>query len=143
MDLALTIDGKAANTVRINIRYGPVPRIQEDRLSKHEYDALGEEFERKENQLFHGTASEKNVDAVAKLEKDLVLRSESVHTGGLERWVTPSPAAREYSLPAVIAEAIDRRPGGMVAAVGIRVAWIAPTAIRILCGEEVVEAGAD
>jgi hemerythrin-like domain-containing protein len=40
-------------------------------VSKHEYDALGEEFEKKENQLFHGDGFEKNVDAVAKLEKDL------------------------------------------------------------------------
>jgi hemerythrin-like domain-containing protein len=39
--------------------------------SKHEYDALGEEFEKKENQLFHGDGFEKNVDAVAKLEKEL------------------------------------------------------------------------
>lgn len=40
-------------------------------VSKHEYDALGEEFEKKENQLFHGDGFEKNVDAVARLEKDL------------------------------------------------------------------------
>lgn len=40
-------------------------------VSKHEYDALGEEFEKKENQLFHGDGFEKNVDAVAKLEKEL------------------------------------------------------------------------
>jgi hypothetical protein len=39
-------------------------------VSKHEYDALGEDFEKKENQLFHGDV-EKNVDAVAKLEKEL------------------------------------------------------------------------
>jgi len=32
---------------------------------------LGEEFEKKENQLFHGDGFEKNVDAVAKLEKEL------------------------------------------------------------------------
>jgi len=40
-------------------------------VSKHEYDALGEDFEKKENQIFHGDAFEKNVDAVAKLEKEL------------------------------------------------------------------------
>lgn len=40
-------------------------------VSKHEYDALGEEFEKKENQLFHGDGFEKNVDAVAKLEQRL------------------------------------------------------------------------
>jgi hemerythrin-like domain-containing protein len=40
-------------------------------VSKHEYDALGEEFEKKENELFHGDGFEKNVDAVAKLEKQL------------------------------------------------------------------------
>jgi hypothetical protein len=31
-------------------------------VSKHEYDALGEEFEKKENELFHGDGFEKNVD---------------------------------------------------------------------------------
>lgn len=40
-------------------------------VSKHEYDAPGEEFEKKENELFHGEGFEKNVDAVAKLEKQL------------------------------------------------------------------------
>ena len=40
-------------------------------VSKHEYDALGEDFETKENQIFHGDGFEKNVDAVAKLEKEL------------------------------------------------------------------------
>jgi hemerythrin-like domain-containing protein len=40
-------------------------------VSKHEYAALGEEFEKKENQMFHGDGFEKNVDAVAKLEKEL------------------------------------------------------------------------
>jgi len=40
-------------------------------VSKHEYDALGEEFEKKENELFHGDGFEKNVDAVTKLEKQL------------------------------------------------------------------------
>jgi hemerythrin-like domain-containing protein len=40
-------------------------------VSKHEYGALGEDFEKKENQIFHGDGFEKNVDAVAKLEKEL------------------------------------------------------------------------
>ena len=40
-------------------------------VSEHEYDALGEEFEKKENQLFGGEGFEKNVDAVAALEKKL------------------------------------------------------------------------
>lgn len=40
-------------------------------VSKHEYDGLGEEFEKKENQIFHGDGFEKNVDAVAKLEREL------------------------------------------------------------------------
>lgn len=40
-------------------------------VSKNEYDSLGEEFEKKENQLFHGDEFEKNVDAVAKLEKEI------------------------------------------------------------------------
>ena len=40
-------------------------------VSKHEYDSLGEEFEKKENVLFHGDGFEKNVDAVARLEKEI------------------------------------------------------------------------
>jgi hemerythrin-like domain-containing protein len=40
-------------------------------VSKHEYDSLGEEFERKENQLFGGDGFEKNVAAVAAIEKRL------------------------------------------------------------------------
>lgn len=38
-------------------------------VSKHEYDALGEDFEKKENELFHGDGFEKNVDSVAQIEK--------------------------------------------------------------------------
>ena len=40
-------------------------------VSKHEYDVLGEEFERKENQIFNGDGFEKNVAAVTKLEQEL------------------------------------------------------------------------
>jgi hemerythrin-like domain-containing protein len=40
-------------------------------VSRHEYDALGEEFEKKENQLFGGEGFEKNVDRVGELEKRL------------------------------------------------------------------------
>jgi len=40
-------------------------------VSEHEYDALGEEFEKKENQLFGGEGFEKNVAAVAAIEKKL------------------------------------------------------------------------
>ena len=40
-------------------------------VSQHEYDALGEDFEKKENQLFGGEGFEKNVDEVARLEKAL------------------------------------------------------------------------
>ena len=40
-------------------------------VSKHEYDALGEDFEKKENQLFGGEGFEKNVEAVAAIEKKL------------------------------------------------------------------------
>lgn len=40
-------------------------------VSKHEYDSLGEEFEKKENQIFGGEGFEKNVAAVEKLEKEL------------------------------------------------------------------------
>ncbi len=42
-------------------------------VSKREYDALGEDFERKENQLFGKNGFERNVDAVAALEKRLGL----------------------------------------------------------------------
>ncbi|HZT39715.1 MAG TPA: hemerythrin domain-containing protein [Bryobacteraceae bacterium] len=42
-------------------------------VSKHEYDSLGEDFERKENQLFGGEGFEKNVEAVAAIEKQLGL----------------------------------------------------------------------
>lgn len=40
-------------------------------VSPHEYGALGEEFEKKENQLFGGDGFEKNVNRVAELEKRL------------------------------------------------------------------------
>jgi hemerythrin-like domain-containing protein len=40
-------------------------------VAPHEYDALGEEFEKKENQLFGGDGFEKNVSRVAELEKQL------------------------------------------------------------------------
>lgn len=38
-------------------------------VSEHEYDALGEDFEKQENQLFGGDGFEKNVAAVAAIEK--------------------------------------------------------------------------
>ena len=40
-------------------------------VSRHEYDALGEDFEKKENQLFGQDGFEKMVDKVAGLEKQL------------------------------------------------------------------------
>jgi hemerythrin-like domain-containing protein len=40
-------------------------------VSKHEFDALGEEFEKKEHQLFGDDGSEKMVDRVASIEKTL------------------------------------------------------------------------
>ena len=40
-------------------------------VSPHEYDALGEDFEKKENELFGGYGFEKNVDRVAELEKKM------------------------------------------------------------------------
>jgi hemerythrin-like domain-containing protein len=40
-------------------------------VSEHEYDSLGEQFEKKENEIFHGDGFEKNVDAVSRLEKQL------------------------------------------------------------------------
>lgn len=40
-------------------------------VSRHESDALGEDFEKKENQLFGGDGFEKNVQRVAELEKRL------------------------------------------------------------------------
>jgi hemerythrin-like domain-containing protein len=55
-------------------------------VSQHEYDALGEEFERKENQLFGGEGFEKNVAAVAALEKKLGIYD-------LAQFTPSSPAA--------------------------------------------------
>jgi hemerythrin-like domain-containing protein len=40
-------------------------------VSEREWDSLGEEFEKKENQIFHGDGFEKNVDAIAAIEKSL------------------------------------------------------------------------
>lgn len=40
-------------------------------VSKHEFDALGEEFEKKEHQLFGQEGFEKMVDQVAGIEKRL------------------------------------------------------------------------
>jgi hemerythrin-like domain-containing protein len=40
-------------------------------VSEHEYDSLGELFEKKENEIFHGDGFEKNVAAVAELERKL------------------------------------------------------------------------
>ena len=40
-------------------------------VSAHEYDALGEDFEKKENQLFGDDGFEKMVDKVAGIEKTL------------------------------------------------------------------------
>lgn len=40
-------------------------------VSKHEYDSLGEEFEKKEHQLFGEEGFEKMVDQVASIEKQL------------------------------------------------------------------------
>jgi hypothetical protein len=40
-------------------------------VSPHEYDALGDDFEKKENEIFGAGGFEKNVEAVAALEKRL------------------------------------------------------------------------
>jgi hemerythrin-like domain-containing protein len=40
-------------------------------VSPKEYDALGDEFEKKEQDLFGGDGFEKNVDLVAGLEKQM------------------------------------------------------------------------
>ena len=40
-------------------------------VSKHEYDALGEDFEKKENQEFGGDGFEKNVAEIARIEKTI------------------------------------------------------------------------
>jgi hypothetical protein len=42
-------------------------------ISRSEYEALGEDFEKKENQLFGGEGFEKNADAVAAIEKQLTI----------------------------------------------------------------------
>ncbi len=71
---------KLRNTLHLFVRMYEPHEAREDTVlfpafrkivSKHEYDSLGEEFERKENQIFHGDGFEKNVDAVANLEKQL------------------------------------------------------------------------
>jgi hemerythrin-like domain-containing protein len=49
-------------------------------VSKNEYAALGEDFEKKENQIFHGDGFEKNVDAVARIEKELGVYDLSLFT---------------------------------------------------------------
>jgi hypothetical protein len=40
-------------------------------VTKHEYDALGEDFEKKEHELFGDDGFEKMVDRVAGIEKTL------------------------------------------------------------------------
>lgn len=40
-------------------------------VSKHEYEALGEDSRRRRTRSFTATGSKKNVDAVTKLEKEL------------------------------------------------------------------------
>ena len=40
-------------------------------VSKHEFDSLGEDFEKKEHQLFGEDGFEKIVDRVAAIEKEL------------------------------------------------------------------------
>lgn len=40
-------------------------------VSDHEYDSLGEVFEKKEHEMFHGDGFEKNVAAVSELERKL------------------------------------------------------------------------
>jgi hemerythrin-like domain-containing protein len=42
-------------------------------VSKHEYDALGEDFEKKEHQIFGGDGFDINLDKVAQIEKDFGL----------------------------------------------------------------------
>ena len=50
-------------------------------VSKEEYAALGEDFEKKEHELFGGEGFEKMVDRVAAIEKDVGdLRSRAVHS---------------------------------------------------------------
>jgi hypothetical protein len=40
-----------------------------DIISHHEYDALGEQFERREKQIFHGDGFDMAVDEVDQIEK--------------------------------------------------------------------------
>lgn len=51
-------------------------------VSRHEYDSLGEEFEKKEHQLFGEEGFEKNVELVAGLERKLGIYDLSQFTPG-------------------------------------------------------------
>jgi len=49
-------------------------------VSPHEYDAMAEEFEKKEHQLFGEDGIEKMAQRVAKLEQAIgISRSQSIH----------------------------------------------------------------
>ena len=72
-------------------------------VSTHEYDALGEDFEKKDHQLFSEGGFEKNVALVASLEKKLAIydlpsspRRLRLRCGGLQAdqsWRRPEASA--------------------------------------------------
>jgi hemerythrin-like domain-containing protein len=54
-----------------------------DLMSHHEYDALGEQFERREKQIFHGDGFERAVDEVDQIEKLVGIEDLARFTPGL------------------------------------------------------------
>jgi len=59
-------------------------------VTAHEFDSLGEDFEKKENELFGEDGFEKMVDKVAGIEKRRHLRARLVHTETLIEGDSPS-----------------------------------------------------
>jgi hypothetical protein len=66
---------RSAGDVAWRLRVGPHPSVLfpafKRLVSPKEYDALGDEFEKKEQQLFGEGGFEKNVQEVAALEKQI------------------------------------------------------------------------
>lgn len=68
-------------------------------VSKHEFDALGEDFEKKEHQLFGEDGFERMVERVAGIERTLGIYDLAQFTprepasGCVDSWVTTAPRA--------------------------------------------------
>lgn len=80
-------------------------------MSKHEYDSLGEDFEKKEHPLFGEEVFEKMVDRVAGIEKQLEIYDRNKFTPKFCRVVSTSfPTGRRAGLPDANAPAPARFP---------------------------------